>query len=130
MHPTRAPRSINWPILVAKVRVSNRVFPDPRERVMLSLDEFLQDHPPVIEDGGHECGPAKSYFENKNARPAPARAQHIQRIRHTPPQRAQRRAHGPQRPQLAHITPFAPCLLLGRRHENPFTTAFELHLES
>jgi len=36
-HPTRASRSINWPVLLAKVRVSNRVFPDPRERVMLTL---------------------------------------------------------------------------------------------
>jgi len=33
----RAPRSINWPVLVSKVRVSDPVFPDPRERVMLTL---------------------------------------------------------------------------------------------
>jgi len=37
LQPTRAARSITWPILLAKARVSDRVSPGPRERVMLTL---------------------------------------------------------------------------------------------
>jgi hypothetical protein len=37
MHLTRAPRSINWLVLVSKVWVSDRILPDLRERVMLTL---------------------------------------------------------------------------------------------
>jgi len=42
MHPTRATRLFNRLVLLAKIRVSNRVFPDPRERVMLTLGAFLK----------------------------------------------------------------------------------------
>ena len=42
MHPTRAPRSGNGLHSVAQVRASDRVFPDPRERVMLAVGQPLR----------------------------------------------------------------------------------------
>jgi hypothetical protein len=37
VQPTRAPRSKNWPVWLAQVRVSDRVFPDPRGRLTHTL---------------------------------------------------------------------------------------------
>jgi hypothetical protein len=41
VQPTRASRSINWPVLLAGVRVSDRVFPDPRGRLTHTLGAKL-----------------------------------------------------------------------------------------
>jgi hypothetical protein len=42
IHPTRAARSFIWLVSLAKVRASDRVFPDPRERVMPTLGGSLK----------------------------------------------------------------------------------------
>ena len=51
MNPTRDVLSINWSVLVAEVRASDRIVLDPRERVMRPVGRLSVDR----QSQGHRC---------------------------------------------------------------------------